>query len=467
MRKLTALIFLVTAGINLNAQLRLPALFADHMVIQQQSSVPIWGWANPVQEVRITVSWDTTTITTKANNATFWKTKIQSPPAGGPHTITIRAGNESATLTDVLSGEVWLCSGQSNMEWSMAASADGKELIDNISDPTIRLFHVPKSAASTPQVRGEGTWRIANQESVRGFSAVGYFFGKKLNTDLNVPVGLINASWGGTPAEDWLPEDLVESNPKLKASASLLIDDKPWCPYIPGVTYNAMISPLLPFRIAGALWYQGESNTVAPSTYKLLMETLILDWRTEFNSEFPFYYVQIAPFSGYGDVEIGTLIREQEVEMLKIPNTGMVVISDLVDDVADIHPKFKKPVGDRLANLALTDTYGKSGIESHCPVYKSMNVEKNKIRISFEYVTKGLITKGGDATEFLVAGDDQKFYPANVKIDGNTVLVSAKEVKSPVAVRFGWSNGSIPNLFSSGGLPVSCFRTDDWKIELP
>jgi sialate O-acetylesterase len=196
------------------------------------------------------------------------------------------------------------------------------------------------------------------------------------------------------------------------------------------------------------------------------METLIIDWRKKFNSEFPFYYVQIAPYSGYGDAEIGTLIREQEVEMLKIPNTGMVVISDLVDDVADIHPKFKKPVGDRLANLALTDTYGKSGVESHSPVYKSMKVEKNKIRISFKHVIQGLTTKGGDATEFLVAGEDRKFYPAKAKIDGNTVLVSAKEVKSPVAVRFGWSNGSIPNLFSTGGLPVSCFRTDDWEIEI-
>ena len=465
MRKiLLATAFIYTALTSL-AQLRLPAIFSDHMVIQQQTSIPIWGWANPSQEVRISVSWNADTIKTKASNTTSWKASIQSPAAGGPHTITITAGRESRTLTDVLAGEVWLCSGQSNMEWSMAASSDGKELIEKINDPTIRLFQVPKSAASSPQVRGEGDWAVANKESVRGFSAVGYFFGKKLNSDMDVPIGLINASWGGSPAENWLPEELVENNSSLKASASLLVDDKPWCPYIPGVLYNSMISPLLPFRIAGALWYQGESNTVAPSTYKLLMETLITDWRKEFKSEFPFYYVQIAPYSGYGDVETGTLIREQEVEMLKIPNTGMVVISDLVEDVSDIHPKFKKPVGDRLANLALTDTYGKSGVESHCPIYKSMKVEKNKITISFEHVNHGLIAKGGGPTEFLIAGEDRKFYPAKAKIIGNTVVVSAKEVKTPVAVRFGWSNGSIPNLFSADGLPVSCFRTDNWKIE--
>ena len=466
MQKIISCLLLILPSLSVTAQLRLPGLFDDHMVIQQQASVPIWGWASPVQDISISVSWDTITVRTKADNGTFWKTYLQSPAAGGPHTITIRAGKEVRTLEDVLIGEVWLCSGQSNMEWSMAASLDGKEVMDQVNDPMIRLFHVPKSAAATAQVHGEGEWKICNKESVTSFSAVGYFFGKKLNNDLNVPIGLINASWGGTPAEVWLPKEHVQSNEALRIAAEKQIDDKPWCPSKPGVVFNAMINPLIPFRIAGALWYQGESNTAAPYTYKMLMETLILDWRKQFLHDLPFYYVQIAPFSGYGEIEKGTLIREQEVNMLHIPKTGMVVISDLVDDVKDIHPKYKKPVGERLANVALADTYGKKGIVYQSPLYSSMKLEKGRIRVLLDHAPNGLISKNGDPTEFMIAGEDQKFYPAKAKIDGNGVIVSAKEVKNPVAVRFGWKNGSIPNLFSKEGLPVSSFRTDQWPIEI-
>ena len=464
MRKIFLVIGLIFLAIGSQAQLRLPALYDDHMVIQQQSPVPIWGWAHTTQEITIKVSWDTTTVKTKSDNTTYWAATLYTPAAGGPHTITIKAGGEMITLTDVMVGEVWLCSGQSNMEWGMNASADGKPIVDQVNDPNIRLFHIPKSAASDLQVRGEGDWKVCDKESVKYFSAVAYFFGKKLNADLNVPIGLINASWGGTPAETWLPEERVNANPLLVKSAEKQIDDRPWCPSKTGVVFNSMIYPIVPFRLAGTLWYQGESNTRASSTYKLLMENLILEWRKQFLSDFPFYYVQIAPYSGYGEVEIGTLIREQEVKMLEIPKTGMVVISDVVDNVKDIHPAYKKPVGERLANLALADTYGKKGIVYQSPLYKSMKIEKGKIRISFDHATSGLISKSGEPTEFMIAGEDQKFYPAKAKIEGGTVMVSAKEVKNPVAVRFGWKNDSIPNLFSKEGLPVSCFRTDDWAI---
>ncbi len=450
---------------NLQAQLRLPAIFNDHMVVQQQSTIPIWGWGHSTQDVLIKVSWDSTVIKTKTNNAAFWSASISTPIAGGPHTIGIKAGDEEIILTDVMAGEVWICSGQSNMEWSMYDSKDGRDIIEQINDPNIRLFQVGKSAAAALQVRGEGVWNIANKESVRNFSAIGYFFGKKLNHELNVPIGLINVSWGGTPAETWVPEEIITSNVDLAKSAEKQIDDKPWCPSKPGVVFNSMINPLIPFRIAGALWYQGESNTAAPSTYKVLMESLVLEWRKQFQTEFPFYYVQIAPFSGYGEFEKGTLIREQQVKMLEISKTGMVVISDLVDDVKDIHPKYKKPVGERLANLALSKTYQKTGIVYLNPLYKSMKVEKGKIRISFENVPTGLIAKGtAEPTEFIISGDDKKFYPAKAKIENNSVVVWAKDVKTPVAVRFGWKNSSIPNLFSKEGLPVSSFRTDDWTI---
>jgi len=441
------------------AQLRLPAVFNDHMVIQRQSPVPIWGWSHPTQDITIKVSWDTLTIKTKSDNTTYWATTIFSPPAGGPHTITIKAGGETRTLQDVMSGEVWLCSGQSNMEWSMEASGDGKTMIAGVNDPNIRLFHIPKSAASDLQVRGEGTWRVCNAESVRYFSAVGYFFGKKLNDELNIPIGLINASWGGTPAEVWVPKERIDANTDLKASAAEQKDDRPWCPSNPGVVFNSMLNPIIPFRLGGALWYQGESNTKMPATYKQLMETLVLEWRKQFLVDFPFYYVQIAPYDKYGG-DSGVLIREQEVKMLEIPRSGMVVISDLVDNVKDIHPQFKKPVGERLANIALSDAYGKKGIAYQSPLYQSMKVEKSKVRVTFSNAPNGLMAKG-EPTEFQIAGEDKKFYPAKAKIEGSTVVVSAKEVKSPVAVRFAWSNSAIPNLFSKEGLPVPSFRTDN------
>jgi sialate O-acetylesterase len=442
-----------------HAQLRLPSLFDDHMVLQQQSPAPIWGWAHPSQDIVINVSWDTTTIKTKADNTTYWSTTIFTPPAGGPYTITIKAGGEVRTLQDVLIGEVWLCSGQSNMEWSMESSGDGKEMISQVNDSKIRLFHVSKSAASFPQVHGEGKWKACDSEGVKYFSAVGYFFGKKLNQNLNVPIGLINVSWGGTPAETWVPEGRILADPALKASAEKQIDDRPWCPSRPGVVYNSMINPIVPFRVAGTLWYQGESNTGAPETYKHLMETMVTEWRRVFLTEFPFYFVQIAPYSGYGG-DSGVLLREQQVEMLQIPKSGIVVISDLVDNVKDIHPKYKKPVGERLANLALAQTYGQKNIVYQSPIYKSFKIEKGRIRISFDYAPNGLMSKGGEPTEFQIAGADHKFYPAKARIDGNTVVVSAKEVKTPVAVRFAWSNAAMPNLFSKEGLPVPSFRTD-------
>lgn len=446
------------------AQLRLPAIYSDHMVIQQNATVPIWGWSNSTQDVVIKVSWDTATIKTRSANTTFWKTAIRTPAASGPHQITIIAGNEKRIITDVLAGEVWLCSGQSNMEWSMAASGDGKTVMGEVNDSQIRLFDIPNAAAESRQEKGEGKWVVCDKNTVAGFSAVGYFFGKKVNDNLKQPVGLINASWGGTPAEAWVPAPLIEGNEALKQSAAKQIDDKPWCPSRPAVVFNAMINPLLPYRISGALWYQGEANTAAPATYKQLMETLITDWRKEFQSDFPFYFVQIAPFKGYGEIEKGTLIREQQVNMQSIPNTGMVVISDLVDNVNDIHPQFKKPVGERLANIALTKTYGKTGFAYQSPEYASMKVEKSRVKLSFSNAADGLIAKGGAPNEFLIAGADHKFFPATAKIEGSVVTVSAKEVKEPIAVRYAWSNGSIGNLFGKSGLPVSSFRTDDWPI---
>ena len=446
------------------AQLRMPAIFGDHMVLQQQSEVAIWGWSGPTEEVTVTGSWNLDPIKTKAHNSAMWNATLKTPSAGGPYTITIK-GNNELILRDVMIGEVWICSGQSNMEWSVNSGAgDAAEDMPNANFPEIRLFQVNKSSADFPQVRGEGQWQLCTPETMKGFSAVGYFFGKKLFTILKIPIGLINSSWGGTPAEVWTPKESVESDPTLKLSAAQL-KDVPWGPRDPGVVYNGMINPLVPYGIAGAIWYQGEGNAIAPLTYQQLMKTMIESWRNSFKKDFPFYYVQIAPYK-YGRQNEGVLIREQQAKMLSVPKTGMIVISDVVDNLEDIHPKFKKPVGERLANYALGDTYKRPILGYQSPVYKSMLVERGRIKISFDYAQIGLISQGGDPKQFEIAGEDRKFYPAMAKIDGGSVTVFAKEVKNPVAVRFCWSNTAVPNLFNKEGLPVSSFRTDTWDMEM-
>lgn len=465
MKKLFLLLFIFSFHLA-GAQLRLPSLFGDHMVFQQQSDAPIWGWASPGEKIFIKPSWSPDTVKTQAANTGKWMAKVKTPAAGGPFQVWIKA-RDIVTLNDVMIGEVWICSGQSNMEWSVNnGSADAKEDMPKANFPGIRLFHVNRSGAALPQEHGEGEWKLCTPESMKGFSAVGYFFGKKLNADLKIPIGLINVSWGGTPAEVWLPKEKVESDSDLKASASLLKEFQ-WWPKDPGVVYNSMIKPLVPFSIAGTIWYQGESNAASPSTYSKLMKTLIESWRSDFNKDFPFYFVQIAPYSGYGRMNEAALVQEQQCKVLKmVPKTGMVIISDKVDNLADIHPTNKKPVGDRLANLALTEMYGHPVSGYRSPVYKSVAVEKGKARISFDYAEVGLISFGGDPKEFQIAGSDKKFYPAIAKIEGSTVIVSAKEVKVPVAVRYAWGNAIVSNLYNKEGLPVSIFRTDDWEVEL-
>lgn len=448
-------------------QIRLPAIFSSNMVIQQNAEIPIWGWAGPTQDIQIQVSWDTIVVQTKVANTSMWKATIKTPSAGGPHTISIKAGTEKIMLENVLSGEVWLCSGQSNMEWSMDISADGKPYLEQINDSLMRLFQVPRSAASTPQMKGEGNWNLCSGEPLRWFSAVAYYFGKTLNTELKVPIGLIHSSWGGTPAEVWVPQSMIDSDSLLKAAADKQCDiDRPWCPSAPGMAYNSMIAPLIPFKLAGIVWYQGESNVDHPYSYKLLMEKLVFSWRKDFQSELPFYYVQIAPYSGYGNNMNGVLLREQQSKLLEVPETGMVIISDIVENVKDVHPRYKKPVGERLARLALEETYHFKTISAKSPSFKSMKIENGKIKITFDNASNGLKSKEGKELKgFIIAGSDKLFYPAKATIKNNTVTIYSPKVKDPVAVRFEWTNDALPNLFNKEGLPASSFRTDEWTIE--
>jgi sialate O-acetylesterase len=297
---------------------------------------------------------------------------------------------------------------------------------------------------------------------MRSTSAVGYFFGRELQKNLNVPIGLIVTAWGGTPAEVWVQKELVESDPALKASA---YDDKAsgW-PSAPGTTYNSMIVPLIPYEIAGAIWYQGESNRYKPQTYAQLMRTLIESWRKDFEKDFPFYFVQIAPYT-YNPKDKAYLVREQQAKTLEVPNTGMVVVADLVDNIKDIHPRNKLDVGKRLANWALAEMYGKNVGIYKSPMYESMQVEKNKIRIRLKNVDNGLKQTGKGLPHFQVAGEDRKFVEANAEIKGKDILVYHKAVKNPVAVRYSFDNTSMPTIFNKEGLPLAPFRTDNWEIE--
>ncbi len=459
--KIIALLIAFLLSVSTSGQIRLPAIIGDNMVLQQNSEVAIWGWGDPGTQIKVTGSWNKDTVKALISNQSEWIVKLRTPPAGGPFTVSIK-GNEEVVLNNVMIGEVWICSGQSNMEWSADSKINnGEEEIKNADYPDIRFFHVRKLGSEYPQKNCFAKWEACTPETMHSFSSIGYFFGRNLRENLNVPIGIIEVAWGGTPAEVWIRAELVDSDPLLKASSQGL-KTYDWWPSKPGVVYNGMIAPIIPFRIAGTIWYQGESNANTPESYRNLFKTLIESWRHDFANDFPFYYVQIAPYN-YGSETRAPLIREMQMQTMDVPKTGMVVVSDLVDNVKDIHPRNKQDVGKRLANLALAENYNVKGLVYKYPLYKSMTVEKAKGRIAFGNVNKGLKTTGDEITCFEIAGSDQVFKPARVKIDGNTVLVSSKEVKTPAAVRFSWSNDGIGNLFSTEGLPVAPFRTDDWK----
>ena len=448
---------------SITADVRLPNIIGDHMVLQQESTVTIWGWANPAEKVQVTPSWNATVSETVAGNGGKWSVGITTPIAGGPYTMKV-AGANTIDLKDILIGQVWVCSGQSNMEWSGNHGLQQcKDEAPNANDPNIRFFYIPKTTALFPQDRGEGAWKVCSPEEMMQFSAVGYFFGKQLRQKLGSPVGLINSNWGGTPAEVWTPGELVENDPELQVAASQ-IQPFAWWPNGAGLCYNAMIHPITSYKIAGAIWYQGESNVSTAYAYEKLFTTMIGGWRSAWNSEFPFYFVQIAPYE-YGNPNTCALLREAQTRSAFYPDTGMVVVSDLVDDIKNIHPNNKRDVGLRLANYALSKTYGHKNIPHRSPQYRRMETEGQKIRVFFDHAESGLMARGGDPDEFYIAGSNGEFLPAKAEIDGSTVLVSSESVANPVAVRFGFSNTAMPNLFSKEGLPVNLFRTDQFKVQ--
>lgn len=444
------------------ADVRLPAVLADHMVLQRNSAVKLWGWSNAAEQIEITGSWDNHTYKVVADRNARWEILISTPEAGGPYTLEFK-GTNTILLRDILIGEVWICSGQSNMEWSANSGIEGAdEAISRATNNQIRFFQIPRTTSDYPQDDCSGQWEVCSPETMRKFSAVAYFFGKNLQEDLQVPIGLIQAAWGGTAAEVWTPEKVIGADPEFSNWDEVLGTSDYW-PREPGVLFNGMIHPVINFKIAGAIWYQGESNTANALVYRRLFPAMIESWREAWDFPMPFYFVQIAPFN-YGTPMQGALLREAQLEsMRKVPNTGMVVVSD-IGNIYDIHPRNKTDVGKRLANWALARTYGHRDLPYCGPLYKSHRVEHGQMIVSFDYADKGLLSKDGPLVGFQLAGSDQIFYPAEAVINGSEVVVTSDFVLQPVAVRFGFGNTAETNLFSQYELPASSFRSDDWPI---
>ncbi|HEX5153478.1 MAG TPA: sialate O-acetylesterase [Parafilimonas sp.] len=465
MKRIPALLFcLLLTGAG-KANIILPSVISDNMILQQKDSVKLWGWSDIGEIVWVTTSWDNHTYSTATTPQANWHLKIKTPGAGGPFKLTFK-GNNTIVLNNVLIGEVWVCSGQSNMQMSYNWGIKKmKSDFESCYNNNIRFFQIPVTSSEHPQDNCHGGWSVCDTNSLRNFSAVAYYFGKRLNENMNVPVGLINASWGSTSAEVWMPSSTVNNDPIIKQDASK-IKPTPWCPVEPGVVYNAMIYPLTNYTLQGVIWYQGEANTDHPGNYSKVLTTMINAWRKDWKKQMPFYYVQIAPYD-YGDNLNGAILREQQTKAMKLSNTGMVVITDLVDDTANIHPGNKKDVGLRLANWALAKTYDRNNIVYASPMYKNMKIENGKAVIRFDFNSSGLTITGSKIAEIYIAGSDKIFYPASADIDEGKLVVWSDKVKNPMAVRYAFRNAAIGNLFSKDGLPVAPFRTDHWETDEP
>lgn len=450
--------------------LRLPAVISDHMVLQADETVLIYGWADPNCDITVAPSWGEP-VKVRSQYDTYWEAEIKTPKASSEaHSIVISSAKKlSRTVEDILIGQVWLCSGQSNMEWSAANGIrDMKEELKTEMNREIRLFTVTKNCAGNLQTDCVGEWRVCTPESALYFSAVGYWFGKFLAEGLDQPVGLINSSWGGTPIELWMPGSSILNRKDLVDSykSGRYAPRKGW--RVSGA-YNAMIHPLAKVSIAGAIWYQGEANTYNPQYYAEEMTLMIDGWRKSFGRDFPFYFVQIAP---HGRVDGGTskaLVREQQdMAARSVPKTGMVVISDLVDDVTDIHPKYKEKVGLRLANMALGDTYGKDAGKYRHASFAGVEFKRGRAIVSFDNAEGGIVCNGSSIENLEICDAGMQFMPAQGMIgnDGKLVVWS-KEVKNPVAVRYCFSDTAVGNLYDAAGLPVAPFRTDSDNAAKP
>ncbi|MBS7564917.1 sialate O-acetylesterase [Mucilaginibacter sp. Bleaf8] len=461
-------------SVNVSAQVKLASIFTDDMVLQQQSQVPVWGWDAAGKSINVRTSWNNKQYKTKADASGRWKVKVATPTAGGPYMLTIDDG-KTIKLNNVMIGEVWLCTGQSNMEMPMKGFkgqpiAGSTEAILHSQNNNIRIYTVPRSSKTEQQDNSKpSVWHVASPEYVSNFSATGYYFGRQLNQVLNVPVGLINVSYGGSTIEAWMDPDVLKAFPEIKIPAKT--DSIKVVNRTPTTLYNGMLNPVIGYGIKGCIWYQGESNYDRPDQYEKLFPAMVNRWRELWGEgEFPFYYAQIAPYDyaqlppyRSGGKYNSAYIREAQRKSLNvIPNSGMAVLMD-IGEQATIHPSHKEAGGTRLALLALGKTYGiKGGFGFASPQYESITINGNIAVIKFQNAPNGLTTFGKELNNFEIAGKDQVFHQAKAVISGSSVSVSASDVKEPVAVRYAFRDFIVGELFGTDGLPVSSFRTDSW-----
>ena len=468
------------------AEVELPSIFGDSMVLQCELPVPVWGWAEPGEKVTVSLAGQSKSAVADASGR--WQVKLDPLKADAEGQSLTVAGKNTIELDDVLVGEVWICSGQSNMEFGLGGTVNAKEEVEAADHPQIRLFNVPgHPTAPLPRDKCPGNWQVCQPASARGFSAVGYFFGRRLHQELKVPIGLVGANWGGTRIEPWTTLSGFRSVPELKAIADGVAETERKSREgetvnivggTPGAICNAMVHPLAPFPMRGGIWYQGESNGGEGESYYHKTKALVNGWRELFNPELAFYWVQLADFQQPNDNPAGgdgwARIREAQRKALTIPHTGMAVIID-VGEANDIHPRNKQDVGWRLAQWALHQTYGRNELVPCGPLYKSHEVESGAIRIAFDHVGSGLTVgekrgleptrevEDGQLKRFAVAGADKQWHWAEATIDGSTVVVKSSEVAEPVAVRYAYSMNPLgANLYNKEGIPASPFRTDDW-----
>ena len=446
--------------------LRLPSIFGNHMVLQRGRPVTVWGWGPPGQDVTVKLGWDVYHAT--IDDEGTWSLTVPAPVTTQALELKVTCGQQAIEFDDVHLGEVWVCSGQSNMEWPLRASDGGEVEVAKADHPRLRLFKVAKRPAEEPQSDCEGSWQVCSSETAAEFSAVAYYFGKEIMQDLDCRVGLIGTYWGGTPAQAWTSAEALQSHAVLKPLLESAADSSHRQNGASTLS-NGMLQPLIPFAIRGAIWYQGEANVTQAHQYNVLFPTMIRDWRMRWRQgDFPFYFVQLAPFRyGWADPTACAELWQAQINTLSLPHTGMAVTND-IGDVQDIHPRNKRDVGDRLARSALARTYGRQDVAYSGPLYDHHEVEDDTVRVHFRHAHGGLRTRDGQTPiEFQIAGEDRQFRDAVARIEGSTVVVSSPGVARPVAVRFAWRDTAQPNLVNVHGLPASAFRTDDfaWVTE--
>jgi len=456
-----------------HAEIRLPAIFSDNMLMQQNTQVNIWGKAEANKTVILSTSWSKNAVKTTADASGNWKASFQTPKTDGkPQTMTFSDGR-SLTLNNILLGELWLCSGQSNMEMPMKGfknqPVEGANMdILKSTNPNLRLFTVKRNSTIEAQTDVTGKWEEATPETVKEFSATGYYFGRLLNQTLNVPVGLILSAWGGSSVEAWMSEDMLRAFPQVKipkTKADIKEQNR-----TPTTLYQAMINPLVGLTVKGFIWYQGETNYDRADSYAAMFSTMVAGWRKNWaqKDSIPFYYCQIAPYD-YSiitekakDVINSAFLREAQLKAeALIPKSGMAVLLD-AGYKAGIHPPKKQIPGERLALLALTKNYGIQGVASESPLYKGIEIHSDTVQVNFERCPMWITANNFESKQFKVAGEDKVFHSAKAWIFRSKMYVKSEAVEKPVAVRYAFENYVEGDLFSNEGLPVSSFRSDNY-----